>query len=428
MPLHRLTRLSTFKRGFASTFVLDVFARGLSAVTLVVLLRVLSVEDFAFVILLTNVGQFLGGAATNGLRLRYVRTQAERISRKLEERSSFYLTLRTGTLLILVAGIIGFLGAAALGVGTSGERATFAVIATGFTLGHATIELSVYHFQAETAFTKAGVIAALRSLVQLVLAGGAAVGLLTTGPAVGAAFAVGLCCLAAAVAGPVAWSTRRSVIDKEGRFGFGRESGLLTVYSLSSAGRAYSSIFLVAALLDDAALVAYGTAERYLSVFTGPVPALLSVLRVRTAQQDMVDSGEAQLGFMLRWAKRTALPMLVVFAAGAFAAPYAIPILDEGRYPLSVPVFQVMLVGAFAHLVTLPHTSLLMAQKRYDLLAWVHTAAVVVTVAGSVAVAGPLGPVGVAAVTTLVTFSQVSYLSYMAAHPPAPATAEAPHR
>jgi len=70
-------RLSKFKRGFVSTFVLDVTARGLSAVTLVLLLRTLSVSNFAFVVLLLNVGQFLASAATGGLRLRYTRLEAE---------------------------------------------------------------------------------------------------------------------------------------------------------------------------------------------------------------------------------------------------------------------------------------------------------------------------------------------------------------
>ena len=72
--LGRLRGLSTFKRGFASTFVLDVVARAMNAITLVLLLRELPVADFAFMILLFNVGRFMGSAATGGLRLRYVRT------------------------------------------------------------------------------------------------------------------------------------------------------------------------------------------------------------------------------------------------------------------------------------------------------------------------------------------------------------------
>ena len=50
-----MSRLSTFKKAFASTLGFNVIARGMSAITLVVLLRALSTEDFAFIVLLLNI-------------------------------------------------------------------------------------------------------------------------------------------------------------------------------------------------------------------------------------------------------------------------------------------------------------------------------------------------------------------------------------
>ena len=92
-----MKRLSQFRRGFVSTFALDVVARGMSAVTLILLLRTLAVSDFAFIVLLLNVGQFLGSAATGGIRLRYTRLEAERVSRGHEEPSAFHATLLSGS-------------------------------------------------------------------------------------------------------------------------------------------------------------------------------------------------------------------------------------------------------------------------------------------------------------------------------------------
>lgn len=100
-------RLSTFKRGFASTLGLNVVARGMSALTLVILLRALSTSDFAFVVLLLSVGQFLGSAATGGVRLRYARLEAERVSRGHEDPSAFHSTVLTGNGLVVAAGILG---------------------------------------------------------------------------------------------------------------------------------------------------------------------------------------------------------------------------------------------------------------------------------------------------------------------------------
>jgi O-antigen/teichoic acid export membrane protein len=413
-------RLSTFKRGFASTFALDVTARGMSAVTTVLLLRALDVEGFAFIVLMLSAGHFLGGAATDGLRLRYVRTEAERVSRGEAEQTSFWLTLRAGTLLIVAATTLALLVASALGVGGSWEdRAGLYALGTAFTLAHATVELAVFHHQAQLAFTRATLIWVLRSTVMLICALGATAGLLQTGEHVGLAFAISVGLVALAVAGPVAWETRHSIVGKEGRLGFGRESLALTFYSVASAGRAYATVFLVAALLDDAAVASYGAALRYVAVVRGPIPALISVVRVRTAQRDMIDSEEAQARMLKNWAKRSAPLALLGLGAAAIAAPFAIPIVDGGRYPLSIPLFEILLLGAFVTLVTLPAPALLITQRRFALLGWINAAALVANAVLAVAFAPGFGVVGVTVVGTLVTVAQFVGLAYLAGRVPA---------
>src|SRR4029077_8005574 len=211
----------------------------------------------------------------------------------------------------------------------------------------------------------------------------ATAGLLESGEAIGLYFAIGVGLVALVVAAPLALATRGAARGTEGRFGFGRETAALTLYSMASAGWAYLDLFLVAALLNDAAVAAYGAALRYVSIVLGPVPAMVSVLRVRTAQSDMIDSDEAQIAMMRRWARQTAPPVLAILGIAAIAAIWVIPLIDGGRYPDSVPIFQVLLITAFAQLITLPNSSLLIAQERYTSLAWVNTAAVGLNVAAA---------------------------------------------
>jgi O-antigen/teichoic acid export membrane protein len=411
-------RLSRFRRGFVSTFVLDVVARGLSALTLILLLRALSVENFAFIVLLLNVGQFLGSAATGGIRLRYTRLEAERVSRGDEEPSAFHATLLSGTGLIIAAGILGIAGASVLGVGSASERLAFVAIGTAYTLGSASIEMAVFHYQAQLAFTRAGLLQVARSGVQLAVAALATAGLLESGEAIGLYFAIAVGLVALVVAAPLALATRGAARGVEGRFGFGRETAALTLYSMASAGWAYLDLFLVAALLGDVAVAAYGAALRYVSIVLGPVPAMVSVLRVRTAQSDMVDSDEAQIAMMKRWAKQTAPPTLAILAIAAIAAIWVIPLIDGGRYPDSVPIFQILLITAFAQLITLPNSSLLIAQERYTSLAWVNTAAVLLNVAVATIAAELFGVIGIAVAGALVTIGQVSTVTFLAANPP----------
>lgn len=401
----------------------------MSALTLVLFLRALDVEDFAFIVLLFNIGRFLGSAATGGIRLRYTRLEAERVSRGHEAPSAFYSTLLSGNGLVLAAGVLGLAGATALGIGDDiRERLVFVALGTVFTLGSASVELATFHHQAQLSFLRAGLIQVARSTVQLAVAVLATVGLLESGTAVALYLAVTTCLVAAVVAGPPAISTWGSTHGREGRYGFGRESAALTLYSLASAGWAYIDLFLVAALLSDVDVAAYGVALRYMSIVIGPVPAMVSVLRVRTAQRDIIDSDEAQIAMMKRWARQAGPPTAAILTLAAVAAIWVIPWLDGGRYPDSVPIFQVLMVVAFAQLVTLPNSSLLITQERYTTLAWVNAVAITVNVVVAVAAAELFGVIGIAAALAVVTIGQVSAVSFLAAHPPARAPDPVPTR
>jgi len=413
-----MKRLSRFQRGFASTFGMEIVARGMSALTLIVLLRALSVEGFAFVVLLLNAGQFLGSAATGGLRLRYTRMEAERISRGIDEPSAFHATLIGGSCLVLAAAVVGFLGASLLDVGSTADRLRFAALGTGFTLGHAAVEMAVFHYQAQLAFVKAGAIQLLRNALLLLIACAAAVGLLGSGTAVGIGFVVVVACVALIFAAPLALATRGAAWTRENRIGFGRESASLTLYSLASAGWAYLDLFVVAALLNDVAVASYGAALRYIAIIMGPAPALVSVMRIRTAQQDMVDSDHAQIQLMVRWAKRLALPAAAALLIGGVAATWVIPWINGGRYPDSIEIFRILLISAFVQFLTLPNSSVLIAQKRYTTLAWLNAGAVIVNVGVAIVTAHFFGVVGVAAAGTAITIVQVSAVTFFAAHPP----------
>jgi len=411
--------LSTFRRGFVSTLSFDIVSRGMSAVVLVLLLRSLDVEDFAFIVLLLNVGQFLGSAATGGIRMRYSRIEAERFSRRQEEPSAFNAALLSGSGLIVLAAVLGLLGATTLGLGDDAvQRLAFVGLGTGYTLAHATVELAVYHHQAQLAFFRAGVIRMVRSGVLLGISLAATLGLLDSGFSVGLAFAIGVGAVAVAFATPLSISTRGATLAREGRFGFGRETATLTFYSITTAGWRNLSLFLVAALLNDAAVAAYGAALRYVLIVFGPVPSIISVLRVRTAQQDMIDSDEAQVDMLKRWARQAGLPTLGLLATVGVIAIWGIPLLDGGRYPDSVPIFQVLLVGAFAQFVTLPSPNLLVAQKRYTTLAWVNAGGVAFNAALAVVAAELFGVVGIAAAASLMAIVQAGAATYLAVNPP----------
>lgn len=400
-------RVPAFRRFFVSTLGLDVLARGLSALSLILFVRTLSTTGMAYIVLLQTVGQFAGSALTGGIRMRYVREEAERVSRGGAEPASFMHPLVACVALIGGVAVASLAVAELLSVGSSfSERATFIVLAFLYTTGHATIELAMYHQQAHLRFTRAGLTGVLRSGLWMAVAAISALGAITSREAVGGWMAAGTLGVALIVCLPIAWSARTSRHGVEGRLGFGPESAWLTVYYLVSAGYAYIGVFLVAALLDAEELASYGAATRYFAIVLGPVPALLAVLRVRTSQHDLVDSVRVQLDFLKSWIRRATPPVLAILAVAAAAAPWVIPLVDGGKYPDSVPVFEILLVSALFSYATMPAANLLMTQRRYRVLALLYGGQLVLTCGLGAAAGVAFGVNGIAAATSLASAAE----------------------
>lgn len=399
--MRRRLKLSRFRRAFVSTFVLDLTARAISAAAVIALLRALAVREYAFIVLFLAVGQFLGSAAGGGLRMRHLRTEAERVSRRLDEPSFFPTALTGGTVFIAALGLLALTVSTIGGFGGTFEsRTTLIGLATAFAIGHAATELAIFHHQAHLAFRRAGSIGVARNALLLAIAVLAALGRLPSGHAIALGFAFATVALGLVVCVPLV--APHSSVRLEPHLGFGAESGWLTVYNLVSAGFTSVDVFIVAAILSRTDIASFGAAQRYLAIALGAAPALLAVFRVRTVQQDVLDSPGAQHRLLLTWARHTAPPIAAAVVLGVVAAPLLVPVLDGGRYPDSVPILQVFLAMAFSTYICMPASSLLLAQLRFKELAIIWTAGLGVNTAGDFVVGPVFGVVGIAVVSTTV--------------------------
>lgn len=394
--------LSRFHRGFATTLFSDVVARSISAITTIVLIRFLAVGDYAFLVVFLAVGQFVGSAATGGLRMLYVRTEAERVARGTATEMPFGAVLAGGVAIIVIMALAGLLIAEMAGVGTPGERLYFVGLCAAFSIGQATVDLVSYHHQASLGFVKGGVVNVGRNVCLLAAAVVVGAVLGGSGPATAAALTAASLAAGAVASAKVFFASPAQRRIRGTRLGFTRESGWLTMYSLVAAGFATVDVFIVAVILSQKDVASFGAAQRYYAVALGAVPALEAVMRVRTAQPDIVESSTAQTSTLTVWVKRSALPLALLVGILALAARPVIPLIDHGRYPQSIPVFQVLLVGVFAYYLTLPAVNLLMAQRRFALLATAFGAAFAANAVGDFVLGPRLGIVAIAAVATTV--------------------------
>ncbi|MBS1886877.1 MAG: hypothetical protein JSU06_06780 [Actinobacteria bacterium] len=420
-------KLSTFRRGFVSTFVLDILGRGFSALATVFFIRALTTDSFAYLVLFLNIGQFAGAALTGGIRMRYMRTEAERVSRGDEQATGFGLAMATSLLLVLAVGTLAVAGVAVVEGGGAGSSLLFVALTAAYTAGYAAVELGIYHHQAHLSFARAGWIGVARGAALIVVAIAAVVGVVESGPLTAGAVAGATALVGLIVCAPLMRGNLGAAFGTGLSREFGRESAWLTLYYLASAGFAYADIFIVAGFLDDNAVASYGAALRYIAIVMGPLPALLAVMRVRTSQSDVIDSAATQVNMLRDWMRQSILPVSALIAVAALAAPFVIPLVDGGRYPDSVPIFEFMLLPALFNYATLPSSGLLMSQKRYPLMAAIYVSLLVVqliaaggvaTVAGVVAVAGVAS--GVGAIEPVVVAIVAGRLARRDASAPAP--------
>jgi O-antigen/teichoic acid export membrane protein len=396
-----LTR--TFRRGFATTFAVDLLTKALAATTVIVLIRGLSVSSYAYVTLFLTIASFAGSAAGGGVRTRYLREEAERVSRGTASSThdAFIVSLCKGTLLIASIGVLAFpvVRFAGLGSEFAGPTALVA-FATAFAAGFAAAELGIARYQARKRFVAAGAIGVARAAALLA----ASAMIVVTRDDV-TATSLWLVASMVIVGLVVAWMGARGPGLRtllQARPSLNSEEAWLSVYYVGAAGFAYVDVMVAGALLTGDQVATLGASLRYLALIQTPIAALGAILRVRTSQFDLVDHAVNQRAMMLRWLRRTALPTALLVGLALALAPALIPQVDGGKYPGSIIVLQIFLITAFTAYTTAPAASILMAQRRYPFLASVYLAGLLLNLVGDIAVAPRFGVVGIAVVSSVI--------------------------
>ena len=393
-----------FRRGFTLTFTVDLLTKLLSAVTVVVLIRGLAVSAYAYTTLFLTLAQFAGAAAGGGVRTRYLREEAESLSRgvRRERDGLFVISLLKGALLVLAVGVCVLPIVGPLHLGSKfGADSGLVLYAVAFAIGFGATELAIAHYQARRRFGMAGILALVRAAALLLAAVLISVNDLSVS-VLSLCFVASMVLVGLATVAPIALDGFDRRVLRLRALRFNREETWLSVYYLAAAGFAYVDVLVASALLDQEQVATLGAALRYLAIVLAAAPSLAAVLRVRTAQVDMIDSSSAQRQMIVRWVRTGFTPIALTLTLMAVLAPWGIPILSAGRYPQSITVFQIFLITAASSYLSAPAASVLMAQRSYSALAWIFLFGLAVNLVGDVLVAHPFGVIGIAVVSTSV--------------------------
>jgi O-antigen/teichoic acid export membrane protein len=126
-------------------------------------------------------------------------------------------------------------------------------------------------------------------------------------------------------------------------------------------------------LLPSVSVAAYGSALRYYNIGLMSLAAVNSVF-LPVLMRDMSSDAMART-MRIFW--KMALVVVIGCIACIFVAPYALPIVDGGRYPAAVPAFQVLAVSAALSFALSPFATICTARGQFRFLSGLAAASVV---------------------------------------------------
>lgn len=369
------------KSDIAITTGFDLVSKLFSVIVSLLIIRVLTVEDYADITLFNSIATFLSGIIGSGLVLSFVRYYAENLSRGRKSNYLFVFLLQTVVLafvLVAIAFVIYSLAAQADTV------LLMAALLYGFTLS--IVSASQAFYQAKNMFAKAGIIGNVRVITLLVttvfiffIFGKSCKTLHIMSVYVGSGlFAVAYCMYCIFFRERTAFSKNNTEAKK-----MLQESLWLILYCLIINLFNQLDIFMMKYWNMVNEVAQYGVAFRYYSIALSLLPAIQTVLRVKTADMKIVDSDDAKTKMAKSWVKSVAIFAICIVAVGQALSAPVLHLLNGAAYDGAIPIFRVLLVSVGISYLTAPNVGLMMSGNRQKMMCLIAFAALVVNLVGN---------------------------------------------
>jgi O-antigen/teichoic acid export membrane protein len=395
----------------ASTF--DIFAKISNVIVIILIIRLLSKEEYSNFVLFQSISAFFIGTFTNGLNLSYVRYESERYS---QQKSSFGILYRYNLIINLIVYLICLLAFILFSNFNSnfngGILETIVVLSIIYACSMSFIYLGQSYYQSKGEFKFAGIIINLNNLlvlfsliIVLVFSG-------ITFTTISIAYIISSLLIAIYVTNNIYKKIKIKSKAKKGTIykKFLNDSVWLILYCLFLALFGQVDIFMISYFLSKDELATYGVAFRYYNIFLTLLPSIMAVLRVRTSRIDMINDITKQREFTLNWIKKgTPLVLLLVFIATLLSS-YVFPILNGQTYNLAIPIFQILCIGVALSYIFAPNVSVLMSLKKYKYLSLIGFIALFINLLGNFLFIPTFG-LYAAAITTIISHGFINIYS-----------------
>jgi len=397
-------------------YVGDVFSKIVSVGSALILIRGLTVSDYAFFVAFHSIANLFAGLVGNGINRALVRFSAEYLSQTGRNPHSLYATasiLEVAIFLLLMFVCLPFPSKAASLV--LGQPAFVKPLQLGilYGLGLLLIQLGRSVYQAEERFTLYVGTLWLKQALTLTLIVGLwlshalsfeTVAWLTT--ALHIAIGIGIVFRGAGSANPV--DLRRQ--DSELIHQFLSASGWLIAYCLTLAAFGQMDVLMLSRFASEEEVAVYGVALQYYWMALLLLGSIHAVLLPKFSRVEMQDPGR-QRAFLARWLRHSiwiAVPIFLFDAVGKSLFVW----INGVRYEPSFNILAILSVGVWLSMMFSPLINVLMSRKDFYFLACVGLLAFMVSLLGNYILVRIWGGIG-AAVATVLSHLLVNGISFL---------------
>lgn len=397
--MSRLRRI--IPEDFSVVTAFSLAARALQLVVTVILVRVLTVEDYASYTVFFTTSSTILGVTGQSVALAYVRFNTERISEDPGYRDSLVIVSHG---INLACSIILFAGSYPLAEAMGVAHVIMMVsVLYGFLLG--AVQLNIAFFQSREMYAKSGIVENAKQLTLLgFVAVAIAVGAGSLGSVLSSYCASGLACFAISAA-MIAKAIAKGDASVSFDLSIGREflavSVWLILYSVTTQLYNQANITMLSVFGSSQQVAEFGVASRYFNMVLLLLPSIKTVLRVRMSKAEMTSSTVKQREFSIKWLKKTMLPFAVGMAACCACAQLLFPLLNGEEYNAAIPMFQILCVNAFSAYIFAPASALIMSLNRYGLQFAIAVISLAVNLVGNLLLIPQFGGIGTAIATTV---------------------------
>lgn len=379
---------------------LDIINKFLKGLLTILLIRTLTVNEYSQYTVFITISSFVFSFFVNGLYTTYTLNESERISRE------GYCSIKLFKNNLFIIGAINIILFSIIGVLTLKKYVEFTIflgLIYSFTIS--ILELVKSYYLVNKKFKKSGKIVnnvnilICISLIMLVICNKVnLISVIISHIVITGLFGVTHLLKILKLINKQKSQSYEELIDMNEYY---RSSLWIIGYTALLAIFNQMDIFVIKEYLNNESIAMYGVSFKYYTLMLSILPAIKTVLKIRTTQKDMVDNLTEQKNFIIKWIKKTSILVIPSIIIIIMVSPYFFNILNGEQYKDAIIPFQIFCIGVAISYIFSPSSNVIMSMKKYKFITILAFTVCMFNFIGNIIVVNSIGIIGVVIITII---------------------------